>query len=106
MARIWFFAVSASLRTYPHFWLYTRATPYLNQTLATSTSCAKGVDALQKVAAQSQRHGRFRFPDGLAGLLHVDVEDGLARNAFEGGLAAERGDEPDGSDAILAVRQD
>lgn len=68
--------------------------------------CEKRTDILQKIAAQSQRHGRFWLPDGLAGLLHVDVQDSFARNAFEGGLAAQRGDEPDGSDSILAVGQD
>lgn len=106
IARIWFFAVSASFRTYPHCWLYTRATPYLDHALATRTRRGKGGDALQEVAAQSQSHWRFRLPNGLAGLLHVDVEDRFAGNAFESGLAAERGDEPDGSDAILAVGQD
>ena len=68
--------------------------------------CEKRTDVLQKIAAQSQRHRRFWLPDGLAGLLHVHVQDSFARNAFKCGLAAERGDEPDGSDAILAVGQD
>lgn len=86
--------------------MYTRATPYLDHALATRTRREKGADALQKVAAQSQRHWGFRLSDGLAGLLHVDIEDRFAGNAFEGGLATERGDEPDGGDAILAICQD
>lgn len=61
---------------------------------------------LQKIAAQSQRHWRLRLPNGLAGLLHVDIENRLAGNALEGRLAAERGNKPDGSDTILAVGQD
>jgi len=48
----------------------------------------------QQVALQPQGHRRFGRDDGIACLRYVDVKDGLARNLLQGGLGAERGDEP------------
>lgn len=88
--------LSASPITYAHCWAYTRVTPYLvRQRIMPLLPSDPPLDYSHEVALESQRHWRLRLSYSLAGFVHIDLYDLLARDPLKRCLGgAEGGHEP------------